>query len=157
MEPSHSWEANSCSATPEISNILWNPKVCYSVHKSPPLVLILSQITSPSHPVFLRSNLKLSSYLRLCLPSSIIPSGISTKALMYAPVRATCPAHLTHLDLIVLTVFVEDKILQSFGVTNSLTFCRLLALTTCPSVRVWGRSDILTRRYLPYRMWRNRC
>jgi hypothetical protein len=44
MEPSPSWDANSRSATQEVPNIVWNPKIQYRVNNNPSLVTILSQM-----------------------------------------------------------------------------------------------------------------
>jgi len=48
MEQSPSWDANSRSASQEIICLQWNTKVHYCVHKSPPVVTILSWI-NPVH------------------------------------------------------------------------------------------------------------
>ena len=101
------------SSSKETPYILWNPKLHCRFHKCPLPVTILSQ-NNPvhaSHPTSRRSILILSSHLSLGLPSSLFHSGFPTETL-YAPllslIRATCPAHLTLLDLITRKIFDKD-------------------------------------------------
>jgi hypothetical protein len=77
MVQNPSWEANRSSASQEIPRILWNPKVHYHIHKSPPPVPILSQI-NPVQATSWRSVLTLSSYLRLGLPSGVLQCDFNT-------------------------------------------------------------------------------
>jgi len=48
MKHSPSWEANSHSDNRRDAHLLWDPKVHYHVHNSPPLVLIPTQM----NPIF---------------------------------------------------------------------------------------------------------
>jgi len=97
VEQSPSWEANSHSASQEIFFLLWNPEVHYRVHKSPPLVPVLSKM-NPVHnflSYFSKINLIFTLHLCLGLPTGLFPSGFPTKVLyafLIFPKRATSPS-----------------------------------------------------------------
>jgi hypothetical protein len=84
MELRPSQEAANCAATQELPRILWNPKVCYHVHKKSPPTGSLSRARSirfiPPYPISLRSIL-IATHWGLGLPSGLFPSGFPTNIL----------------------------------------------------------------------------
>ena len=66
MEQSPSWESNRSSASQEIPHILWNSKVHYRFHNSPPFVSILNQI----NPIRVVTSDFLEIIFNIILPST---------------------------------------------------------------------------------------
>jgi len=77
MERSPTWEANSHSASQDISLFLQNPNVQQLVHTSPLLGTILSQLIQ--FHMFTCYVINIILPLHLTLPTSMYPSDATTK------------------------------------------------------------------------------
>jgi hypothetical protein len=81
VELSPSWEATSCSVIEEFLNILWNQKVNYRVHKSPPPAPVLSQINPVRTSPFRLFKIIFNIIICLGVLSGLFHFGFSTKTL----------------------------------------------------------------------------
>ena len=80
-------------------------------------------LSMPPHPTSWRSNLILSSYLHLALPSGLFPSGFPTKTLytpLLSPMCGTCPSHFILHDFTTRTILGEEYRSLSSSLCNFL-------------------------------------
>ena len=96
-EQSPSWEGNSSSANQEIPRIVWNPKIHYRIHKSPPPVPLPSQIIPVHDPIpGIENVLILSSHLHLGFSSG----SFSQVSLPEYCMHLSCLTYMPHSPVI---------------------------------------------------------
>jgi hypothetical protein len=140
-ELSPSWGTINWAATKELPSTSWNPKVHYRVHKSPPLIPILSNI-NPVHttPCCLsKIHFNLWTHLRLGLPKGVFLLTFPPISYMHSflLIRSTCHAHIIILDLIILIILVED-----YKLWSSLCSFLQFSATHLPTVEIFSSTPL---------------
>ena len=102
------WEANSSTAVQTFPALYGIGKfiVIFTTARQFSLSWTEFVLTTPSHPLSLRSTWILSCHLHLDLQSGTLSSGFSNKILR--PFRATCTTHLILLGLFTLIISDVD-------------------------------------------------
>jgi hypothetical protein len=158
MKLSSSWEAVNCAATQELPSLLWNPKVHYRVHKSPLLVPILCQI-NPIHtiPSYLsKIHFKLSTHLRLGLPSGLFPSEFLTNilyAFLVSPQSCymPCPSHppwLNHSNYRINRLTCSERYIRPFNFNLYLNVKYFLTVSMCITYFNIKQHDTLSAKFI---------
>jgi hypothetical protein len=141
----------SCAATQEIPSISWNPKVHYCVHKSLPLVPVLSQIspvrTTPSYLCKIHCNI-IHPPMSWSSQWYLLSFLLSFPSIFYMhsswPIRATCPAPLILLDLKIVIILGKWYKLGSSSLCSFLHYPDTLLLFG-PNIHL----SRCTRHYIP--------
>jgi hypothetical protein len=137
-ELSSSWEAANCAATQELPSILRNPKVHHRVHKSPPLVSILSQIL-PVHTIpFYLSKIYFNivhrptswfsqfvAYVRIIYLSLCLYSRIGVDFTSDSPTEQVAFSGRFHVVILMVTLSTSTErfqLLENFCSTGQISF-----------------------------------
>ena len=112
LDHNTSWKTNSSLVSQEIHRILWNLKLQYHVHKSLPLVLILSQ-TNPVHAISsclleINSNMTLPYKLRFSKQPYSFRFPHQNPVSISVFHNATCLLQLIHLDFRIQLIVVRS-------------------------------------------------
>jgi hypothetical protein len=142
VEKIPSWEANNHSASLEISCHLWNPKVYYHFHKSPPLVRILSKM----HQTWTVIPCLFTFHLNII----ILSTPMSTKVCLgfrFADWNFVCISHIS----LCLSCYVHPNIPLGTWFWNFLNLCFFLNVRDQVSHPYKGTGEISVFNFLDRR------
>jgi len=98
--------SNFTEQSQEILRLLCNTKVHYRVHKSLPVVPIMSQLNPiVIQPIYYRATLILTFHIPQCFRRGIYPAGFPNEkcvCISHFAIHTSCPAHLILHDMITL-------------------------------------------------------